>query len=86
MRCVAGCPNGTFADVNSRSCVLHCPSSLATYADITTNACQSACPSPYYSSDLTKECVELCPNTPVKTYARDNGRVCVPKCPDGLYG
>lgn len=54
MWCVDDCPNGTFAEVTSRSCVLHCPSWLMTYADPITNACQSGCPDPYFASDLTK--------------------------------
>ena len=48
--------------------------------------CQSYCPSPYYESNLTKQCVDVCPDTPVKTYAQDNGRKCVYICEDGKYG
>ena len=72
-----------------------CPDDLDTYAyenpGQTIRVCQSYCPDPYYASDLTKECIEDCPDTPIKTYAyidstQVNYRKCVEVCPDGLFG
>jgi hypothetical protein len=54
MICVYFCPNGTFADVSTRTCVPQCPPDLQTYADPTSGICLPSCPINYFASDLTK--------------------------------
>lgn len=79
--CTFGCPNDTssgnvvyFADSSTQKCVLNCPPALQTFADSATNLCTGVCTEGTFASQLTKECVALCPNIPVPTFAYNSTR------------
>ena len=64
-RCELFCPDDTWADNKSQTCVGICPDSpIDTYGDNSTWACVEECPTEpmTYASDYTRTCVPGCPS------------------------
>ena len=44
--------------------------------------CLAVCPDGYFSENVTRTCTALCPSTPVKLFAYNGTRECMPYCND----
>lgn len=74
--CIPNCPNGTYKDNSTRTCVADCPFLPLTFADNSTNECVEDCPpSPnYFADNYTRVCVFNCS---VGLFADPSTRACV---------
>lgn len=61
--CVSQCPQGYYADLSLRSCVLSCSISPKYYAYGGNNTCVFQCPNGLYGDNSTGTCVAQCPQT-----------------------
>ena len=77
------CPDGTYADYYSKTCVSTCPAVTKQYADDSTNLCVNVCPldPDYFGEDLNdgnRKCVLSC--TLSNVYADPITRTCIKYC------
>ena len=80
--CVNPCPNGTYADIYTRRCLVDCLLEPSTYMYVngTERTCVLDCPIGYFADNSTRNCVTTCPSNP-NYFADWLSATCVSLCP-----
>ena len=76
------CPNGTYADIYTRRCLVDCLLEPSTYMYVngTERTCILKCPIGFFSDNSTRNCTPTCPSTP-NYFADWLSAQCVSVCP-----